>query len=161
MAAAPRKPWVARWKAERSAAKAKAPRPRKAAGPRARKAAQVQREGSPPPPRYTRRLRCRGPPPKPELVLGRSTTTIMLRNIPNKVRYALEQQRLSRGQTRTHQLHPVLVLEPHMTLPPLVHDVCRSSDMISLLDQHCKRVNKDAGAVVSAYDVLYLPMDFR
>jgi len=159
--AAPRKPWVARWKAERTAAKAKAPRPRKAAGPRARKAAQVQREGSPPPPRYTRRLRCRGPPPKPELVLGRSTTTIMLRNIPNKVRYALEQQRLSRGQTRTHQLHPVLVLEPHMTLPPLVHDVCRSSDMISLLDQHCERVNKAAGAVVAAYDVLYLPMDFR
>ncbi|RLM78450.1 protein MEI2-like 7 [Panicum miliaceum] len=125
--AAPRKPWVARRKEERSVAKVKAPRPRKAAGPRACKAAQAQRENSPTPTptpfRYTtRRLRCLGPPPKPELVLGWSTTTIMLRNIPNKL---------------------------------------RSSDMISLLDQHCKRVNKSAGAVVAAYDVLYLPMDFR
>lgn len=37
---------------------------------------------------------------------------------------------------------------------------CRSSDMISLLDDHCKRMNRGA-AVVSAYDALYLPMDFR
>ncbi|PAN04093.1 hypothetical protein PAHAL_1G041500 [Panicum hallii] len=121
--AAPRKPWVARRKEERIVAKVKAPRSRKAAGPRACKAAQAQRESSPTPFRYTtRRLRCLGPPPKPELVLGWSTTTIMLRNIPNKL---------------------------------------RSSDMISLLDEHCKRVNKSAGAVVAAYDVLYLPMDFR
>jgi hypothetical protein len=33
--------------------------------------------------------------------------------------------------------------------------------MISLLDQHCNIVNRAAGKVVSAYDVLYLPVDFR
>ena len=107
--AAPRKPWVARRKAERSAAKAKAPRPRKAAGPRARKAAQAQREGSPPPPPTPRTYTTRGqqcwvPRPKPELVLGWSTTTIMLRNIPNKLRYALEHAAaiITRTDARRH-----------------------------------------------------------
>ncbi|KAK8461673.1 hypothetical protein SEVIR_1G080100v4 [Setaria viridis] len=124
-AAGPRKPRAARRKAERSVAKVKsktkAPRPRKAAGPRARAAAKAQRESSPPPPQYTTR-RPRWWKRLPEPAVGWITNTVMLRNIPNKL---------------------------------------RSSDMISLLDQHCKLVNTAAGAVVSAYDVLYLPMDFR
>ena len=33
--------------------------------------------------------------------------------------------------------------------------------MISLLDEQCARANRAAGVVVAAYDVLYLPMDFR
>jgi len=42
-----------------------------------------------------------------------------------------------------------------------VYHVCRSGDMISLLDEQCARANRAAGSVVAAYDVLYLPMDFR
>ncbi|OEL36300.1 Protein MEI2-like 7 [Dichanthelium oligosanthes] len=123
--AAPRKPRVARRKAERNEvegkpkAKTKAPWPRKAAGPRA------VRAGSPSPTctntKYTKRRVpwwTRLPEPK----LGRTTTTVMLRTISNKL---------------------------------------RSSDVIKLLDKHCRRANKAAGAVVSAYDVLYLPMGFR
>jgi hypothetical protein len=30
-----------------------------------------------------------------------------------------------------------------------------------LLDEHCARANRVAGAVVSKYDVVYLPVDFR
>jgi hypothetical protein len=33
--------------------------------------------------------------------------------------------------------------------------------MISLLDEQCAHANRAAGSVVAAYDVLYLPMDFR
>ncbi|RCV05403.1 hypothetical protein SETIT_1G081600v2 [Setaria italica] len=157
-AAGPRKPRAARRKAERSVAKAKsktkAPRPRKAAGPRARAAAKAQRESSPPPPQYTTR-RPRWWKRLPEPAVGWITNTVMLRNIPNKLRYALDQQRSSQWR------RSVLVLDPHPNDSSLVFDVCRSSDMISLLDQHCKLVNTAAGAVVSAYDVLYLPMDFR
>jgi hypothetical protein len=101
-AAAPRKPRAARRKVERSMAKpkpktnstkAKAQRPRKAAGTRARAAAKAQRESSPPPttqyttprPRFGKRL------PEPEL--GWTSHTVMFRNIPNRLRYALDQQR--------------------------------------------------------------------
>jgi hypothetical protein len=167
-AAAPRKPRAARRKAERSMdktktkakakpkPKAKAPGPRKAAGPRARAAAKAQRESSPPTmtqyttprPRFRKRL--------PEPKLGWTSHTVMFRNIPNRLRYALDQQR---SQWRRSVL--VLVLDPQPNDFSLVFDVCRSSDMISLLDQHCNIVNRAAGKVVSAYDVLYLPMDFR
>ncbi|CAD6251842.1 unnamed protein product [Miscanthus lutarioriparius] len=114
--AAPRKPRMARLKAEsRSQARA-APRPRKAAGPRACLAAQRE---APPPSLYTKRPRDWVKPKPSELG---ECTTIMLRNIPNKL---------------------------------------RSGDMISLLDEQCARANRAAGSVVAAYDVLYLPMDFR
>ncbi|KAK3152170.1 hypothetical protein QOZ80_2BG0155380 [Eleusine coracana subsp. coracana] len=33
--------------------------------------------------------------------------------------------------------------------------------MIALLDEHCARANRVASDVVSAYDVAYLPIDFR
>lgn len=33
--------------------------------------------------------------------------------------------------------------------------------MMKLLDEHCSRVNRAAGAVIAAYDVVYLPMYFR
>ncbi|KAJ1277956.1 hypothetical protein BS78_04G042600 [Paspalum vaginatum] len=115
----PRKPRLARRKAERRRSQAKAPRPRKAAGPRARPAAQRARSPPPPPSKYTRRTQEFGPVPPPQLG---SCTTVMIRNIPNRLRW---------------------------------------DDMIALLDEHCGHANRTAGAVVSAYDFLYLPMDFR
>ncbi|KAF8776351.1 hypothetical protein HU200_003579 [Digitaria exilis] len=136
-AGSPRKPRLARRKAERSMARpvakpmpmpkparAKVPRPRKAAGPRARRAAApaAQLRGSSPAPEQTMYTTGRNPgPPLPEPKFNNTATTVMLRNIPNKL---------------------------------------RSSDMISLLDDHCRRMNR-GGGVVSAYDALYLPMDFR
>lgn len=70
-----------RQKAESRRSQAVAPRPRKAAGPRARLAA--QREAPPPPSLYTKRP-LHWVKPKPS-ELG-ECTTIMLRNIPNKLR---------------------------------------------------------------------------
>jgi hypothetical protein len=43
----------------------------------------------------------------------------------------------------------------------LKHHACRCVELIALLDEHCARANRVAGAVVSAYDVVYLPVDFR
>lgn len=89
--AAPRKPRqeagsrshavAPRQKAESRRSQAVAPWPRKAAGPRARLAA--QREAPPPPSLYTKRP-LHWVKPKPS-ELG-ECTTIMLRNIPNKLR---------------------------------------------------------------------------
>ncbi|KAF8685375.1 hypothetical protein HU200_043999 [Digitaria exilis] len=115
-ARSPRKPRLAR--------RAKVPRPRKAAGPRARRAAApaAQLRGSSPAPEQTMYTTGRNPgPPLQEPKFNNTATTVMLRNIPNKL---------------------------------------RSSDMISLLDDHCRRMNRGGGGV-SAYDTLYLPMDFR
>lgn len=42
-----------------------------------------------------------------------------------------------------------------------VYHVRRSGDLISLLDEQCAHANRAAGSVVAAYDVMYLPMDFR
>ncbi|KAL6629856.1 hypothetical protein ACP70R_029621 [Stipagrostis hirtigluma subsp. patula] len=109
MAAPPCRPRLARQKAERRGGR-KAYRPRRAAGPRARARS--------PSPEFTTRTPLRRPP-APEL--GRRTT-VMLRNIPNKL---------------------------------------KGEDMTRLLDGHCARANTAAGDIVSAYDVLYLPMDFR
>ncbi|GJM90246.1 hypothetical protein PR202_ga06507 [Eleusine coracana subsp. coracana] len=58
---------------------------------------------------------------KPPAMLGRCTT-VMVRNIPNRL---------------------------------------KGDEMIALLDEHCARANRVAGDVVSAYDVAYLPIDFR
>jgi hypothetical protein len=77
--AAPRKPRMARLKAE-SRNQARALRTRKAAGPRAR--LPPQRE-APPPSLYTKRPRDWVKPKPSELG---ECTTIMLRNIPNKLR---------------------------------------------------------------------------
>ncbi|CAL4971304.1 unnamed protein product [Urochloa decumbens] len=123
--APPRKQRAARRKAERSMLprapkpKPRAPKPRKAAGPRARRA---QREGTPPPQPVFTTPRARWWKKLPEPELGWNSHTVMLRNIPNKL---------------------------------------RSGDMIQMLDEHCKFMNEAAGEIVSAYDVLYLPMDFR
>ncbi|EES04542.1 hypothetical protein BDA96_04G051500 [Sorghum bicolor] len=114
--AAKRKPRMARLLKAESWSQAKAPRPRKARGPRARLTAQRE---APPTSLYTKRPRDWVKPEPSELG---DCTTIMLRNIPNKL---------------------------------------RSGDMISLLDEQCARANRAAGVVVAAYDVLYLPMDFR
>ncbi|CAN6230371.1 unnamed protein product [Urochloa humidicola] len=127
-AATPRKPRAARRKAEKGMAsgapkpkgKPGAPRPRKAAGPRARRAARLERSLPPQPVYTTRRPECWKKLPEPEV--GWNSYTVMLRNIPNKL---------------------------------------RSSHMIEMLDEHCKFMNEAAGMVVSAYDVLYLPMDFK
>jgi hypothetical protein len=100
-AAAPRKPRAARRKAERSMDKTKAkpkdkaPRPRKAAGPRARAAAKAQRESSPTTTTQYTTPRPRFEKPLPEPKLGWTTHTVMFRNIPNRLRYALGQQRAS------------------------------------------------------------------
>ncbi|CAN6243105.1 unnamed protein product [Urochloa humidicola] len=126
-AAPPLKQRVARRKAERSMARApkpkgkpRAPRPRKAAGPRARRAARLESSLLPQPVYTKRRPDWWKKLPEPEV--GWNSYTVMLRNIPNKL---------------------------------------RSGDMIQMLDEHCKFMNEAAGRIVSAYDVLYLPMDFR
>ncbi|TVU32660.1 hypothetical protein EJB05_24401, partial [Eragrostis curvula] len=63
-----------------------------------------------------------GPVPEPVIRNLRSCTTVMVRNIPNRL---------------------------------------KCDEMIALLDEHCAWTNRAAGTVVSAYDVVYLPMDFR
>ncbi|CAL5060366.1 unnamed protein product [Urochloa decumbens] len=51
--------------------------------------------------------------------------------------------------------------EPALGWHTHIPNKLRSSHMIELLDEHCKFANEAAGKVVSAYDVLYLPMDFK
>ncbi|XP_062217205.1 protein MEI2-like 7 [Phragmites australis] len=101
-------------KAGRGRSKGKAYR--KAADPHARVAKPSARLPSP---AFTTRPLPRWMLPAPKLG---SCTTVMVRNIPNKL---------------------------------------RGGDMIKLLDDHCARMNKAAGAVISAYDVVYMPIDFR
>ncbi|KAL6888684.1 hypothetical protein ACP4OV_009710 [Aristida adscensionis] len=108
---------VARQKAESWGAFG-ARRPRKSAGPRAWVAAGAR--ARPPAPKFTRRVAALPPCVPP--AFGSATTTVMVRNIPNKIKYG---------------------------------------KMIELLDDYCACANKTAGAVIAAYDVFYLPMDFR
>ncbi|KAL6629855.1 hypothetical protein ACP70R_029620 [Stipagrostis hirtigluma subsp. patula] len=116
---APRGVRLARRKAERSRSKAYYYRPRRAAAGPPEPEPAVPRARSPSPVLTTRPQ----PPwmlPAPEF--SPCTTTLMIRNVPNRL---------------------------------------TGDDLIKLLDEHCARVNKAAGAVVAAYDVAYLRMDFR
>ena len=81
-----------------------------------------------------------------------SSTTIMLRNIPNNYTYVVNLISIN-----------LLLLIIYLLLYLFTYKIGNSRKLlVELLDKHCKQENeKDENGVRSAFDFVYLPIDFK